>query len=308
MPKTACFFGMGCTKPDCAFQHPRGFKPMCRHGADCKRASTPQGCHFRHVAKATTKAKAMCRFGAECKRRRTPQGCAFRHPGHRPWTDKKSVTKSHVVTVGCTQRDLFLMLDLSGSMAGGPVRDLQVCATDLVQSLVKKGDRLEMTTFSSRVHAPVLPLAPLDRKAFARAVVGMQAGGMTALWRSVITAVDRAAEVYERKKKRFVEVVLMTDGDDTCDPALFEQARLKVAKPGCVLKFFVVSCGSSPATRRQLEQLCAPAHCKLFMEDDVTKLREAFGKVKRELVSVTTTETARVVRHVKTQVRRKRLS
>ena len=119
--------------------------------------------------------------------------------------------------------------------------------------------------------------------------------------------------VYQRGNKRFVEVVLMTDGNDSSgSDELFEQARARVAKPGCVLKFFLISCGSSASTRQQLERLCAPAHCKLFIEDNVADLRQAFGKVKRELVSVTTTKTARVVQKVvhgvKTQVRRTRLT
>jgi Mg-chelatase subunit ChlD len=222
---------------------------------------------------------------------------------------KQSITQSYVATVGCTQRDLFLVLDMSGSMSGRGLENLQTCTKDIVSSVVKSGDQLEITTFADVVHPPVLPLAELDTKRFEQVVDALQPSGRTALWQAVITAVERAGQVHQQGT-RFVEVVLMTDGDDTSGSSeLFELARARVAKPGIVFKFFVISCGSSESTRQQLVQLCEPAHCKLFIEDNVSGLREAFGKVKRELRSVTLTKTTRLVEkvHFKTQVRRKRL-
>ena len=312
-PRPACHFGFKCNKVGCAFQHPPGFVPMCRNGATCTHLTAPHGCSFRHNASEAksrpASSKVLPKTLTSVPRPAKTKSQGFGDRKHAVVTK----TQSHVETVGCTQRDLFLMLDMSGSMCGAPVRDVQTCTKDIVGSVVRPGDRLELTTFSSSVHAPVLPLAQHDAKAFEHAVDGLRPGGMTALWRAVIAAVDRAAAVYQRGNKRFVEVVLMTDGDDTsCSDDVFEEARARVAKPGCVLKFFVVSCGSSASTRQQLERLCAPAHCKLFVEDNVADLRQAFGKVKRELVSVTTTKTARVVQKVvhgvKTQVRRTRLT
>ena len=141
------------------------------------------------------------------------------------------------------------------------------------------------------------------------ALAALNPRGLTALWEAVIHAVDRAAQVYSLQKKRYVEVVIMTDGDHTTgnSDALSEAACRKVAKPGCTLKFFLISCGSSPHTQAKLQQLCSPGHAKLFLEDNVRDLQAVFGKVKRELVAITTTRTTVLQTDVKTKTTRRRL-
>ena len=82
---------------------------------------------------------------------------------------------------------------------------------------------------------------------------------MTALW-----------AVYQRGHKRFVEVVLMMDGDETSGSnELFEQAAAPLAESGT-------------STRQQFEHLCAPTACSL-LKTNGADLRQAFGKVKSEL-------------------------
>lgn len=285
-----CAYEMQCRKIGCQFQHPRGFVKLCIFQEACKNRHQ---CKFRHVNNAIPDKK--CDY-----KTKSP---------HAPHVLKKAHTESKVQVVGCENRDLFLMLDMSGSMAGRPVQDVRTVCQDVVSSVMKHGDQLEMTTFASRVQPPLLPLAAYSEPRLNLALAALAPGGRTALWEAIIHAVNRAAEVYSRKKKRFVEVVVMTDGDDTSSnsDAMFEAACQKVAKPGCVLKFFLISCGSSPSTQTKLRQLCAPAHAKVFIEDNVRDLQAAFGKVKRELVQITTTKTTVLHTDVKVQTRRRRL-
>ncbi len=107
-PKIECKFGMGCTRPNCAFSHPTGFRPkfglspfglpmalpgMQPHGTPCKNGfSCPRtGCTDSHPLEACKFAMGcmkaplnmcpfahtvpVCKFGAKCNR----PGCSFAH-------------------------------------------------------------------------------------------------------------------------------------------------------------------------------------------------------------------------------------
>jgi Mg-chelatase subunit ChlD len=273
-----CIAGLDCRKIRCGFQHPPNFVPVCHFSPQCLKDT----CGFRHVANPI------------------------------PADDGKTIstvheTKRHIQVKGCKNRDLFLCLDMSGSMCGRPLLDVKSAVADIHRTVVKRGDCVELSTFSSEVHAPVLSLGPHDAKNFQSAVRGLRAAGRTALWDAIIAVIDQAAAQSSNEKKRFCEVVLMTDGDNTSSRHSYAEACAKVQKPGCVLKFFIISCGSSPSTRRKLERLCERAHCKLFIEDDVSGMLEAFGKVKRELVTTITTVQTRAKKTTKTAIRRRRL-
>lgn len=311
-----CTFLMTCRKIGCPFQHPPGFVKLCtRSLGDCKFGAR---CRFRHLDNAIPETSPKTNQKTPSSSRPASAFSLFKTAPVANWAGGPKSgfpkptgrvvahTETKVRVVGCVNRDLFLMLDMSGSMAGGPVRDVRIVCKDVVSSVMKCGDQLELTTFGTRVETPLLPLADYSAPRLDEALNALRPSGMTALWEAVIQAVDRAAEVYGLHKKRFVEVVVMTDGDANSD-ALFEAACQKVAKPGCVLKFFLISCGSSPDTRAKLARLCGPAHCKLFIEDNVRDLQEAFGKVKRELIAVTTTKTTVLHTDVKTSTVRRRV-
>jgi uncharacterized protein YegL len=170
-------------------------------------------------------------------------------------------------------------------MAGKMLRDVQSSALDIFGSIMKTQDRVEVCAFGSTVSQP-LPLANKDTTAFQNCMASLEAHGQTALWDAIITTVDRVAEQKFNQNTRFEEVVIFTDGDDTKSQHTFQDAMDKVARPGCVLKLFVIAVGSgvSQVTREQLAAMCAPAHAKLFLESNASDIIEAFGKVKRELV------------------------
>jgi Mg-chelatase subunit ChlD len=213
-----------------------------------------------------------------------------------------------VVPVGgnsCRNRDLFLVLDMSGSMANGGVRDVKIACQDIVDEILRPGDRVELSTFHSVIDPPLLALGRHSAADVKVALNRLTAQGMTSLWEAVINSVNRAAEVYQHGNRRYVEVVLLTDGDDTTRSARFEDACQKVAKPGCTFKFFMISCGSSPNTQQQLRELCKPLHCKLVIEDNVQQLIQAFGKIKMELVTRRVTE--ETFTKTTTNVQRRRL-
>lgn len=201
----------------------------------------------------------------------------------------------HIEIKGCRNRDLWFVLDVSGSMEGKPLDDVRSSTLDIFGSIVKAKDRVEVCTFGSSVAHP-LPLERKDAKRFRSCMNGLQINGCTALWDAIVTTIDRVAEQKSNQHKRFAEVVVLTDGNDNYSRHSFEDARAKVARPGCVLKLFVIAVGEgvSQTTRNQLRQLCEPINAKLFLESSVSGIIQAFGKVKRELVR--TIETVRTVK------------
>ena len=75
-----CRFGIKCTIPACAFQHPKGFRPVCTMGRSCL---GPKVCPYKHPkAKAqqakppkAPKAQPPCRYGKACHR----PDCRYTH-------------------------------------------------------------------------------------------------------------------------------------------------------------------------------------------------------------------------------------
>ena len=84
---------------------------------------------------------------------------------------------------------VVLMVDVSGSMAGAPIEAAKAAATQFVAQLAPD-DRAALYSFAGTV-TPVVPLTA-DRAALNAGIAGLQAGGPTALYEAVETAVFAA--------------------------------------------------------------------------------------------------------------------
>ena len=105
-------------------------------------------------------------------------------------------------------RDLVLLLDVSGSMAGRPLAHLKTVVTTLIDSL-HDDDRIEMVAFSSRqVRYRTAPVhtVPEERRKAREWISGLQAGGGTEL----ISAIHEALRPLRADAPR--QVVVVTDG------------------------------------------------------------------------------------------------
>lgn len=102
--------------------------------------------------------------------------------------------------------EAFLVLDVSGSVAGQKLEQLKAAARAFVSGLTAQ-DKVALVTFSEKVTVAQALTANFD--AFARAVSAVEAGGNTALY----DATHLAIELRKRGDTRGVAVVF-TDGMD----------------------------------------------------------------------------------------------
>jgi Ca-activated chloride channel family protein len=102
---------------------------------------------------------------------------------------------------------LALVIDRSGSMAGGKLEAAKECAAFLIRRLAP-ADRLAVIAYDDEVRL-VVPLGALDRQAALAAVAGIQAGGSTNLsggWLQGLEQLKAAAGAGPRK------ILLLSDG------------------------------------------------------------------------------------------------
>ncbi len=106
------------------------------------------------------------------------------------------------------QRDLIVLLDISGSMHGAPLAQAQAVTASLIGSLDAE-DRLELIAFASRPEAwqrkPVFATAA-NKAAALRWLHGLQASGSTEMHDAILAALHGARAGVQR------QVVLVSDG------------------------------------------------------------------------------------------------
>jgi VWFA-related protein len=111
------------------------------------------------------------------------------------------------VSYGTRPIDMTVALDVSESVTGAALEDLRRACRQLAADL-KPGDRLKLLVFRSDVHR-ILDFTA-DAKAVETALRGLPAGGRTALYDTISTALLTAADPARRQL-----VVVLSDGRDT---------------------------------------------------------------------------------------------
>ena len=114
-----------------------------------------------------------------------------------------------------TQRaplDLALVIDRSGSMSGDKIRAVKTAALEFVNGLQPE-DTVTLISYSNTVqqHTTRLPADEEGKAALRNALLGLRAGGMTALGPAMMRALG-ATEAGKRDDLRLAHVMLLSDG------------------------------------------------------------------------------------------------
>ncbi|RME81391.1 MAG: VWA domain-containing protein, partial [Caldilineae bacterium] len=109
------------------------------------------------------------------------------------------------------QRDMILVMDISGSMEGVKMEQAKRAAHFLVDNL-NPGDRFNLIAFSTGVYLWSAELRPTAEDAVTDAhrwIEGLRAGGSTDINRALLEAL---AQLYEKEQGRPAYILFMTDG------------------------------------------------------------------------------------------------
>jgi VWFA-related protein len=134
--------------------------------------------------------------------------------------------------------EAYLCFDVSGSIAGGKLQQLEQAANALVGGLTRR-DKVALVTFAAAVDVRQ-PLTG-DFEAFRRSLTEIKAGGQTALYDATLKTVN----LREKNDNRAVLVVL-TDQQDNASTATQKQA-IEAAERSDVIGYGVLADDESAA-------------------------------------------------------------
>lgn len=140
---------------------------------------------------------------------------------------------------------LALVVDASSSM-GQSMSAVAGAARRFLDSVIRDGDRVALFTIRSVPKREVALSS--DTSQFRSAIDGMRAGGETALYDSVSTAIR---ELRDEQRRR--AIVLLSDGDDTSSNRTFEEIALEAKQAGIPIFSIVFDAGVERASRARDE-------------------------------------------------------
>lgn len=141
-------------------------------------------------------------------------------------------------------RELVLVIDVSGSMAGASIRQARSAALAALDRLTPQ-DSINVITFSSTTNAlfPAARPASTTSIAQARHFVGrLQANGGTEMLPALLRALEASKAATSEAKQRLRQVVFITDGSVGNEEELFRAIDLKLGTS----RLFTVGIGSAP--------------------------------------------------------------
>eukprot|EP00808_Paulinella_micropora_P032223 g77773.t1 len=213
----------------------------------------------------------------------------LRNP-NKPMLDEEAHTfrRSQVVTMttstttarvmkevpGTLQRQpvyLSFLLDTSGSMAGGKLRDAQEGIVSILEQLDQK-DLVFIETFDSEMtcltHDPVAPSRVNPEK-----IASLQAGGRTRLYDAITTSMPQ----FKKSAQRRPVLLVLTDGEDTESQSTLAEAKSALACPG-VPSFHAVLLAVGQSAECALVELDpGKPHVTVHaVEDNAAGVRKAF--------------------------------
>jgi tight adherence protein B len=165
--------------------------------------------------------------------------------------------------------DVVLVMDTSGSMAGEPMADAKAAAREFLDRL-PEGARVAVVSFGAE--AEVAHALDGDASAAAAALDGLTAGGETALYDALITAVG----TIEPGDGRGVMLVL-SDGGDTASEAGLGEAIEALRSSG--LETSVIALQTEETDASALSAVAAVGGGGLVSVAEASDLAEAFGSV-----------------------------
>lgn len=157
------------------------------------------------------------------------------------------VSGAHLATSQNLPLDVLIVIDVSGSMAGEPIKQAKAAASSFIASLTP-ADRIAIMSFADDV--TVLQDYTVDRSLTQKAIDGLEAKGNTALYQATLAAVFKAATSTSSRRA----VILLSDGAQDGVPSTVTRDDAINAAAGIGVPFFAIAEGKG-IDRAYLQQL-----------------------------------------------------
>lgn len=186
-----------------------------------------------------------------------------------PLTAQASLlTQSTTNSAPLPTRDAILVLDVSGSMAGSRIAAAKAAALAYARA-VPPDVKIGLVTFSDQ---PALVLAPtVNRGALATALARVSAGGNTALYDAVLTAIAALPPKSADSERR---LLILSDGEDNVSIATLASAEHAEQSAGVGVD--MVGIEVSPQQQAIMRQLTAASSGTVLPAADLGHLTSAF--------------------------------
>ena len=179
-----------------------------------------------------------------------------------------------VEAIPADQLEVALVIDTSGSMSGAPLAAAKTAAQSFLGQLPAA---VPVSVVGFGASPSVVSARSSSRPAQLAAVTGLAAGGQTALYDALRTALDQLPRTGSGRV-----IVLLTDGGDTSSTITLDAAAAALASAGVPL--FAVELRTNESNSGALHRLTSASGGQVVTASDPAALAGAFDGLGRQLV------------------------
>lgn len=191
-------------------------------------------------------------------------------------TENGEPVEAQFTPLGDEVVSIMLTIDTSGSMAGAGIDQAKLAAIELLEVLP---DNVPVGVISFGMTTQVVSGFTTDRDATSDAIEGLEAGGGTVLYDSIVLSAQESATAPADRKA----VLLLTDGDDSDSTADLDGAT--EALESGVDDFFIVSLETELTNREILDELAESAGGRVIAAQDPEALTATYVDLGQRIVN-----------------------
>lgn len=172
--------------------------------------------------------------------------------------------------------DVYLLLDVSGSMAGGRLASAKTLLTNIAEDHMNEDDRMAIVSFDTNAYFKLKPrpVGQIRRQRELPEILNrIFAKGMTAIWDAIWMAVSQI-----RNKNQKTLIVCLTDGEDNSSTHSYAEVLALVEKYENI-SLSIVHVGNEKLP--QYQEICDHAHGEYVVIEEtviITEVTRVFKK------------------------------
>lgn len=191
-------------------------------------------------------------------------------------TENGIVLEATVEAVPSDDLEVVLLLDVSGSMAGGPLAAAQSAALTFIDEM-PQGVSVAVVTFADT--ARVASTFSTDLESTADAVVGLRTEGQTALYDGLVVAGGQ----FDSGSATRRTVIMLSDGGDTVSGSTLEQALVALLDKD--VSFYAIELQTLENDLEALDRLAVATQGVVVAATDPAALKEIFEEIAAQLTN-----------------------